>query len=244
MGYKILIAEDDLKVQNNLKNLILAINGENKVLATDQAEISEEWVKEYDFDMFYIDIQLAGKENGWDLIKKIAHTHPGYPIIVVSGAVDQSEIISAFNNQLIFMIINKPYTAEDIFSSFNKAVDALKYIPSQSISFKADGIRKRYKETDIYYVKRHQTVQQKAIVRAYDALNKCIIETEVSLRGTITKITSMFRREKTLIRCHQSYLVNPRHIVEYDYAEEQLVLTDGTHIPVGAKFFKEISPFV
>ena len=244
MGYKVLIAEDDFKIQKDIKKMIISLDNENTVTTTNQAEKAIKWIEVEDFDIFYVDIQLANNQTGWDLIKNITRTHPGYPVIIISGVATEPDIINAFNEQSILMYINKPYTEDDIAQSFEKAKLSLKYLPNQFISFKADGINKRFKEADIYYVKRHHRVQQKAIIRAYDARSERIIETEVSLRGTITKIAEKFRRKKTLIRCHQSYLVNPRHIVEYNYRDEELSLSDGTKVPVGAKYFRDIKQYV
>ena len=75
MGHSVLVLEDDAKIQNNIKSLILSVDATNKVLATDQAEIASEWLKVFSFDILYVDIQLAGEKTGWDFINETQETY-------------------------------------------------------------------------------------------------------------------------------------------------------------------------
>ena len=244
MGYNMLILEDDAKIQNNIKSLILSVDATNKVLVTDQAEVAENWARKHSIDIFYVDIQLAGKKTGWDFIKQIQETHPGRPVIVVSSTATQIDIIDAFNDQLIFLTIDKPYHPEHIFSSYDKAVTALNYVVEDSISFKVDDISRKFKAKDIYYVQNHPKKQKKALMASYNVVNQNRVEIEVPMRGSIMEIAKQFKQEKTLLRCHQSYLVNPRHIVGYHHKDEELELVDGSKIPVGPTYFNEIKLFI
>ena len=237
MGQSILILEDHDEIQNNLKNLILSIDASNKVLATGQAEIAEEWLKAYNIDILYVDIQLAGKKTGWDFIKEAQAIHPKIPVIVVSSTAEQVEIINAFNGNLILFYIDKPYTAETVLESYEQAVSMLKYLTEDAISLTIDDIERQVKAKDIYVIKRHPKKQKKALVLHYDIITGGMVETECSIRGAITEMSGLFKQKKTLVRCHQSYLVNPRHILGYDHAAEELLLADGSRVSVGSKYF-------
>lgn len=240
MGNNVLVLEDDGSIRNNIKNLILSIDENNKVLATGKETTAEKWLEQHQFDIFYIDIQLAGKKTGWDFIQKLKKTHPHQPIIIVSSTATQMEVIDAFNEQLIFLSIDKPYTPDDIYSSYEKAKVALSYVEDATVSLKINDTRRRFKTKDIHYIQKHPKKQKKGIVTVYDAISQNKIEVDISIRGSMREVAKDFK----LIRCHQSYLVNPALILEYNHKKEMLVLIDGTTIPVGISYFDEIRPFI
>jgi DNA-binding NtrC family response regulator len=113
--YKILIVDDDMHVRNIVKEM-LSIMEHSCYLAADGAEALTKTGEEY-FDAVITDVQMP-RMDGIALTRELHKRNPSMPVMVMTGFsdLDYSNNTIAGGNGII---ISKPFTAEEFFSSFN-----------------------------------------------------------------------------------------------------------------------------
>lgn len=238
MAHLFLILEDDLEVQGDLKEIICNVNDQNEVLTTNNARDGLTMLANCDFAALFVDIHLIGKESGWDFIKQVRAQNPFIPIAVISSTATTKEMLDGFNRYQLMGGIDKPYTEEQVRKVVTKAVTFLKQIDDEVISIKGyDSTSEKYRSKDLYCVERINK-KRSVVITAYDSKTKQVVETEVPLKGSIMEIANKFKRNKTLLRCHQSALVNPRRIQKIDWRNDKVTLTNGKKLPIGGENYK------
>lgn len=113
--YKVLIVDDDMHVRNIVKEM-LSLMEHSCQLAADGAEALSKTGKE-DFDAVITDVQMPCMD-GITLTRELHKRNPSLPVMVMTGFAD----LEYGNNTITNgngVIISKPFTAEEFFSSFN-----------------------------------------------------------------------------------------------------------------------------
>ena len=247
MGFNFLILEPELSTQNYLKRIIHKLNPQNTVLTADKGEVGLILYEKYSCDIMLINGDLKGTISGWHFIETIRSMHPFIPIILISSKNNVNEVLEGFKRYNLMDSINVPFDAEYVENAINKSLIFLEKIDEEVILLKGHGISKRYNARDIYCAERPKRPNNNRciIITAYDRERKEIVETEVPLRGSIMELVEKFKHKKTLLRCHQSHLVNPRYIDKIDWRNNKVILTTGRELPIGGEKYKqELDPFV
>ena len=245
MTYTFLILEDDIEVQDDLRNTIISMNCQNKTLMADNVDDALKILEDYSIDAAFVDIHVLGEKTGWQFIKEIRKTNELMPIAVISSTASINDMLDGFNKYNMIAGIDKPYTEESIKAAINKTIALLEHIDDEVIALKGYGrVTKLYKGKDIYCVERRNS-SRSVVVTAYDCDTRELVETEFPLRGSIIEIANKFTRKKTLIRCHQSFLVNPRYIDGIDWRNDELILTNGKKLAMGGEnYIQYLEPFI
>jgi DNA-binding NtrC family response regulator len=114
--YKVLIVDDDIHVRNIVKEM-LSLMDHSCHLASDGAEALSKTDEER-YDAVITDVQMP-RMDGITLTRELHKRNPSLPVMVMTGFADvdisNKEISSSKG-----VIISKPFTAEEFFSSFNE----------------------------------------------------------------------------------------------------------------------------
>ena len=247
MGYTFLILETEVAIQNDLKRIIATMDEQNKILMTDKAEVGLVMFGKYTVDILLVNTQLTGDTTGWQFIAEAREANPFIPIVVISTDSSVEDMLAGFKKYNLMDVIALPYEENEIEQAIKKSKAFLEKIDDEVITVKGHGISKRYQARDIYCAERPKRSSNNRciIITAYDHGTGEVVETELPLRGSIMELVDKFRHKKTLLRCHQSHLVNPRHIDKIDWRHSKVILTTGRELPIGGEKYKqELDPFV
>ncbi len=176
------------------------------------------------YDLLMLDIRLSN-QDGISFAAKLRETGKDIPIIFVSSA--EERVFDTFAVKP-FGFIRKSHFFDDIVSVLDSFIDTVSKNRTSSIVIKYNGRLVNIEVRHIMYIEsfgREQTVH-------------------FSKDGkTMTVISSMQKFEDDLkpfgfMRTHKSYLVNYKFIRLID--TDDVVLTDGTRIPIGRTIKKTI----
>jgi len=238
MIFSFLILDDEKKYRIELEEIINAMDIGSKILTASNHDSGLEKAVSIGFDVFLADIDLRGEKNGLDFIKEIKKKNPLSQIIIVSSNPDYRK--EALDLK-VSGYIDKPYKPEQVIREINSVLIYAKEMDNQMITFKRQEFEKRYKARDIICVRKVPKTSRKVIVTAYKTQTESS-EEMFSIKSNLDEVPKMFLRQNTLIRVHQSWLVNPRHVIDYDLAYDKLILTGDIRVPIGDHFRDNILP--
>lgn len=94
MGYKILIAEDEMHIRRLIKDY-LANGGMEVVEATNGEEAMKLFLNNPSFDLVVLDVMMPRK-NGWEVCEEIRLVSPEVPILFLTALTDAQDEIKGF----------------------------------------------------------------------------------------------------------------------------------------------------
>ena len=173
-------------------------------------------------DILITDINL-GDGNGIELVNIIQCEHPMLKAIFLTGFIDYATEIFETNPSYF---LTKPINENKLTNAIKKVLKNLQFEKNKSVTVKSNG-----SESVILY---------KNIVFIESSGRKLTIHTceekDISLYEKMDDLQK--RLDKSFVRCHKSFLVNMKYIVER--TNQSFVLTDGRHIPISKSNFKEV----
>jgi|WetSurMetagenome_2_1015567.scaffolds.fasta_scaffold00020_55 DNA-binding NtrC family response regulator len=113
--YKVLIVDDDMYVRNIVKEM-LSLMDHSCHLASDGAEALSKTGEEH-YDAVITDVQMP-RMDGITLTRELHKRNPSLPVMVMTGFTDMEIDNDQISNSK-GIIISKPFTAAEFFSSFN-----------------------------------------------------------------------------------------------------------------------------
>jgi len=246
-----MILEDDAIFGKRLKEIIERKLTEELgievkiVIATTFSEAIE---KSASADIHLVDIDLMGKETGIDYIKEIAKNYPAdepsIPVVVISSHSEEFYKMTALNELKVIGYIEKEktYDEEQVLKDLKKAVKCVEKFDDKTVTFTRPAYIRTYKERNIWCIKRLPHGQKKIMVTIYDEFSKELIEEEFSIKSSLTEVPKLFSSSDKMIRCHQSWLVNPRVIVAQ--TRDDLILSSGLKIPLGGEYVENVESYI
>jgi DNA-binding LytR/AlgR family response regulator len=173
------------------------------------------------YDLLFADIELkgAGNETGISICESLR--------------------ADGFNNEILFLTAFKEY----VFDGYN--VRALNYLVKPITTEKLSACMKRFLE---FHTKKYYQLQDRSILiqlKFNDIMyitkdgNNTLIHTKNETyyeRTTLSKI--MDKLTHAFIQCHKSSIVNLSHVNALSGYE--IVLTDGTRVPVGRNYLTKV----
>ncbi len=121
VNHKVLVVEDDPNDAYLFSKVLLGVNF-TPIIAKNSKEMVTK-ITETHFSAAFIDINLPGGLNGYELIKIINMVSPDMPIFVVTGIVD-ARIESAIKLLGAVSIVNKPVTEDKLRELFNMSINS------------------------------------------------------------------------------------------------------------------------
>ena len=229
---KILIVEDDLKIQNFLIKSILEIENSIQIKTSTSSEKALKIAKNYSIDIFILDIQLIDYK-GTQLAKQIRELDKYKYTPIIFATVLANEELSAYREIKCYSFLIKPFTKEEIKNAVKEAIDY-----NNSIEHKTKNIRIEQKSqifeyniNDIIYI---ESFRKRKVIHVL-TLDKEVIENTIS--GYSLKSLLKLIDDNDFIQPHRSYIINKRYLqtIEKDKNLVKLKHIDMS-IPIGNKF--------
>lgn len=233
---KAIVIDDEAFIRKDIRELI----GENFpkeisiVAEADSVADADEAIQKYEPDLLFLDIQL-GDGTGFDLIQQSAFK--GFEIIFVT-AFDHHAIKAIKVGALDYIL--KPVDEAEFLEAVKKAIathtptsDLEKLIEVSSEYFK--GVKDRrviLKTADTVYA-----IYEDDIIYCRSDGNYTTFYTQqlekIVVSKSIKKIEEILS-ENMFVRCHQSYIVNKKHVLKYS-RQGVLVVHMDFKIPVSSR---------
>ncbi|WP_430405385.1 LytR/AlgR family response regulator transcription factor [Fluviicola sp.] len=238
---KILIIDDEKIARENCR-MVLSHSGINDLVVREADSVASalQEIENFNPDLLLLDIQLHDK-TGFDILQAIA---PRYiPTIFITAYNDFA--LKAFQVSALDYLL-KPFDPSELTAAILKAQ---KRIQNDKILEQLDVFRQQFKPEEP-----KQMVLNTADVLhivAIDDITYCLADgaythfffvdrKEILVSKTLAHFESIINSTH-FIRTHQSYLVNMRHVTQFDKRNGGfLILPNGIEIPVSTRKKEEV----
>ena len=214
-----------------------------KILTSNRFDEALEKANIINIDVHVVHCPSDEENNVIDYLSEISKKYPDSPVIPVivvsSSGIELSYQVKLFNDFRIIGFRDEPDNAEGILTDLKKAVTFVQMLDDRKITFKRPSYSQVYNERDIYCVMRMPYGQKRIVVTASE--NGEITQEEFTIKSNLAEVRLMFADKNMLVRCHQSWLVNPKMIMKVDGINDMLILSNGFQIPFGRTYLKNLS---
>lgn len=226
----ILILEDDLQQAAGLYRYIKNYNDSIDIYKTTTYEKALLMADNIPIDIFMLDIQLPGEKSGLDFGRYLrsAERYSNTPIIFLTGMNEY--IFDAVNEIHCYGYLPKPYSAGDVRSLLMSLSFSGTEETEQTIIIKdINGIAFRILPSEIDYIaaenrRLHIYTINNEYYTGYCTLYECL------------------EKFPGFLQIHKKYLVNPKHITNYDRTSNYIAIRETT-LPVGRKYKNELNKY-
>ncbi|MEL6194324.1 MAG: LytTR family DNA-binding domain-containing protein [Bacteroidota bacterium] len=226
---KILLVEDETRIAKLLEKMIREIWGNHLSRLHHCHHLGEanNFLSKYTIDLLFLDLNLQG-ESGFDLLHQ--YTTQSFHTVIVSAYRDKA--IEAFEYGVLDFV-PKPFSHERLQKTLDRLVgeNSSSYSATKFIPIKKSGrivlipiAQITYVQADGHYTSIHLANQSKEIC-------------DHSMEKLLVLLPASF------IRIHRSYIVhlpNASEIRKSPGSKVELVLNDGTTLPIGRSRLKEV----
>lgn len=195
---KILICDDEKIIVEQIREMILKRFPDYSVVGVQSIKELFGMHNTDSFDVAFLDIVLQN-ENGIDLGLFISKKMPDTKIIFISGY--QNKVSEIFFSVSPFGFIDKPINADVLYKYLEMARDEKEKLEAY-FTYSEKGQDRKLRYRDICYV---ESSREKMLVNTLDS---CF-----HVWKKISEVESEF--PDYFVRCHKSYLVNMRYVLEY-----------------------------
>lgn len=233
---RILIVEDDQRIQQFLRNALKRLNPTVTIFLTDSASEATTIAENQQIDVFIVDIQLIDLK-GTDFVKQIRSLskYKFTPIVFETGIA--AEELYAYRELKCFYYLVKPYTEAE----FCKVMeDVFLYLSSRdaisddaTLKIEQKGFLFEYYLRDLYYI---ESFGKKLCLHLFrDGHLQEILISSYSLKRLLELVDERF------VQVHKSYIVNRNRIEMVDWASQTVKLRDvNVSVPIGLKFHERL----
>jgi len=238
----IYICEDETAIRQKMANLVsnFCLFSEldtDLVLATENPTLVLESFKSATNPvLFFLDIDLGAGMNGMELAEKIRELNKGAFIVFFTTKSEMAPMTFKYQLEALDFIVKDESEEEiksRIISSIKTAVARhVKTSAGKAFQIKHDDKILQIPMEDILYIETTGTRYK---------LNLHTAKRRINMNGELKKVEQDL--DERFIRCHQSYLVNRDHISEYNFAGNELTLSDGSVVFMsrnGKKLLKSV----
>jgi DNA-binding LytR/AlgR family response regulator len=217
LATRILIAEDDIFISEQLKNVLIDLSYEVCGIVSSYKKAIEFLENNELPDIAILDIRMHNEDQGLEIANDLKGKN--VPFIFTTSFTDKKTVQSAVNYEPKGYIV-KPYSGEEIAKVLGKVLDELQ---PKFLLIKDKHMTLKIPANEILWVKSdNMYVEIKTIEKQY------------LHRAKLTEIQSLLPNN-TFVRVHRSFLVNREYI---DKTSIQAVYIKGQEIPV-SKNYKE-----
>lgn len=229
---RVLIVEDDQRIQQFLLNAIKRLNPTINILLTDSASKATIIAEDQHIDIFIVDIQLIDFK-GTDFVKKIRsiHKYKFTPIVFETGIA--TEELYAYRELKCFYYLVKPYTEAEF---CRVMVDVFAYLnytnptpDDATLKIEQKGFLFEYYLRDLYYIESFGKKLCLHLVR--DGQLEEILISSYSLKRVLELVDERF------VQVHKSFIVNRNQVEMVDWTSQTVKLRGvDVFVPIGLKF--------
>lgn len=168
------------------------------------------------FDLAFLDIQMPGAD-GLTLAKELRKRNPKLALFFITNYDEYQD--DAMDLQA-FRFFKKPFNVQRLYAGLDKAME---YIDGAYVEvfFTSNSQQEKFLVDDILYITREN---RKVVMVS----NRGSFYTRDTMDQWCEKLPTLF-----FYQVHKSFLVNLHYVRKYSYSE--LLLEDGTRIPIAAK---------
>ncbi|MBL4652723.1 MAG: response regulator transcription factor [Flavobacteriales bacterium] len=221
MKIKILIAEDDVLISEQLNDILLDLGYEVTAIAED-AEVALNSIKQNIPDLAILDIKMHGSDQGLEIAEYI-NDNLDIPFVFLTAFADAKTVgdASAFNPAAYLV---KPFNKQNIYSTLEVVLNNYQS-KKQTIIIKNGKLDVKIEVSDILWIKADhvyieiQTVSKKHVLR--------------------TSIDTFLKQYTVhqLQRVHRSYVIN---IDKVKAVNGQYLIIENEKIPISRKNREEV----
>jgi DNA-binding LytR/AlgR family response regulator len=225
-----LIVEDNIEQLHALKTALTLSFPTMRLLSATNYRNAQALIQSESIHFFLLDIELipgnttqTGIALGEYIRKLPAHKHT--PILFLTARMDKIEM--ALNKTHCYNYLLKPYRYETLIESMKDLLDSPLVSTNTELKLKdINGIYFKVSPNDIYYV---QTISKTLNLTT---ISGTMTSRQYTLEQLIEKLPGYF------CRCHKSYLINCKHVKNYDKTSKLAYVSDNknTPIPIGRKY--------
>lgn len=238
---KILIVDDEKIARENCR-MVLSLSGMSNLLVQEADSVASalQAIANFNPDLLLLDIQLHDK-SGFDVLQTIA---PRYiPTIFITAYNDFA--LKAFQVSALDYLL-KPFDPSELTTAL---LNAKKRIQNDRILEQLDVFGQQFKSAEPKRLVLN-TVDALHIITV-DEITYCLADgaythfffterKQILVSKTLAHFESIID-SKQFIRTHQSYLVNMRHVTQFDKRNGGfLILPNGIEIPVSTRKKEEV----
>lgn len=237
---RVIICEDDIVQRQFIKNEIL-INASfhfpsvEVVLAASNGEEVISYIKKNPADCYFLDIELEGNMNGLELASLIRDRDPLANIIFLTTFADKLKLTFIYKIAAMDYIVksaDKEYLSLSIIDALRTAYERYIFLGQKSdlkvLQIKVGKSIKNIKFEDIYYFETSSTA------------HKIKIYSKNGIYEYYGKLKDMERLDERFCRCHNSYLINIDHVMQFTPKSRLLVMSNGHECLVSYRYSKNI----
>lgn len=231
---RILIVEDDEKIQAFLTNTINQINDTIEIFTTTNASKALQLAKEELIDIFLVDIQLEDYK-GTDLVEQL-RALPQYkftPIIFETAVI--TEELRAYRDWKCYHYLIKPYTQVEVEKVLKEVLELVEVTKPDNRSLKIEQKQFifEFRLMEIMYIESFGKNMRIHLLKNGVTMFEDI--KGYSLKKLANLLTDSF------VQCHKSYVINTAYMERIDKTEDTIKLTNSSNsIPIGDKYRKGV----
>ncbi len=222
---KVLIAEDDVFISEQLCDILEELNYEVLEIAFD-FDSALSVLNNEEVDIAILDINMHGEDQGIRIAEYI-HETTQIPFIYLTSFSDKTTVEQAVKHGPSGYLV-KPFNQSDIYSTLELVKQKIR--SQDNIVTIKDGRKKiRLKREEILWVK----VDDKYL-EIYTPQGKFVE------RSTITNFLDRVKSED-LVRCHRSYAVNVKKVT---FSSSNAIYIDDIEIPISRTYKTVIADYL
>jgi len=244
MTFSFLILEDEQIFINKIDSVIKSMDINSKVITAYTVDEALEKAHSASIDIFLVDVNLNEARTGLDFIREIRKSYPLSPVVIISGLVEVHHKITAFSELKVLGYIDKPFENGQVVEDLLKCIEFAKVINNRTVTFRRQNFAKTYYTKDIYCIQRMPKGKKKIMVTAHDEASGEVTADEFSIKSSLAEVLDLFENDKDIVRCHQSWIVNPKFIRGFDVNKEELILVNNMKIPLGDTYKQNVASFI
>ena len=234
----ILFLEDDKVINQEISTGLKAGLGNGaQVLSAYTILEAQQMLKDFKIDLAIISVELPEGGNGIDLAREIRKEDKYMPIMMASANLN-AQLHMELNNELdLFLVLKKPFTAEDILPRVEINLQKVKRREEPSLVLKEG--RTRFK-IPISTVIKIETIKRKKRIELtiYNKETGVVTLQEFPMQS-MEDFMQLLGESKALVRIHQSTVVNPDFVLHYDGAVNELHLKHTKRVLSIGKTYRE-----
>lgn len=230
----ILIVEDDVIIGKKIEQLIIGMGKDIKVIKAKDGTVALQIADNIAIDIFIIDIKLPDYD-GIELAKKFRKNYPYSPIIIESSKGDSvfQNIVHDQIGNLAFL--KKPFLDSKLIAKVNDALGLVEHLYESSLKIRQNNFLRVINTKDIIYIEKIKDKKKISIV-FYDRYRKRLVIEEFS-GLSLYSLMDKLENKNELLRCHKSFIINPKMIERLNYVENTLILKyTEIEIPIGKTY--------
>jgi len=244
MTFSFLVVEDEQGFINEIESVIKLMDINIKILTAHTFDEALEKAKSTGIDIFIVDINSNESRTGLGFIRKIRKSYPLSPIIIISSLTEVHHKIAVFNELKVLGYLDKPFENEQLIADLLKGIEIAKIINNRTVTFKRSNFARTYRTENIYCIRRVPKGKKRIIVTAYNKRTGKVSTDEFSIKSNLAEVLELFQNNQDIVRCHQSWLVNPKSIRIFDVSKEELILVNNMKIPLGDTYKQNVASFI